>query len=60
MSYFGSQSADFDVRNKQAGRENLNTYTVNAGPQWVRTLRRSQDTGGPLAYSGNQRVYFDT
>ena len=59
MSYFVSNQADFAVRNKQAF-EDLNQGAGTTGPQWIRTLRRSQDTGGPLAYFGNQRLLFDT
>jgi len=60
MSYTVSIPADFAVRLKQADGEGLNTPTGFTGHQWIRTLRRTQDTGGPLAYAGNQRIYFDT
>lgn len=59
MSYLVSNLADAAVREKQAA-EGFKTATGGTGFQWIRTLRRSQDTGGPLAYSGNQRFYFDT
>ena len=59
MQYFGSNQADTSAVRKQAGFQILSVPALD-GHQWYRKLRRSTDTGGPLAYSGNQRFYFDT
>lgn len=61
MSYFGSQFTGRSARAKHVGNLSLTALSVVEGFAWLRNLRNASDTdGGPLAYSGTYRFYFDT
>ena len=60
MSYFGSQFTSGSVRAKHAGNLSPTALSVVAGYAWLRSLKKTSDTSGPLAYSGTHRFYFDT
>ena len=61
MSYFGSQFTGRSARAKHVGNLSLTALSEVEGFAWLRNLRNASDVGGgPLAYSGTYRFYFDT